>query len=160
VPEGYELRSWNGPAPEELVESFASARNAVDDAPTVVGESFAAWTVERVRELEDAVARRGREVRVTVALAGSQVAAFTELRAGPVWRIATTEDTATVAEHRGRGLCQAVKTDSLRRLRADRPDVEVVTTLNAEENGPMRAINTKLGFVPVETLTTAVLRAA
>lgn len=159
LPPGYELRSWDGAAPDELVASFAAARNAIDDAPAPAGEVFPTWTVARVRELEDAQERRGRQIRVTVALAGGEVAAFTELRVSPAPApTVSTEDTATVAEHRGRGLCQAVKLESLRLLRAERPDVERVATLNAEENGPMRAINTKLGFVPVVTLTTAVLR--
>ena len=55
------------------------------------------------------------------------------------------------------GLAYAVKLESLRRLRADRPDVEVVRTVNAEHNTAMRAVNTKAGFVPVATLTTTVL---
>jgi GNAT superfamily N-acetyltransferase len=114
-----------------------------------------------VRDREDSLARRGREPRVTAALRGGEVAAFTELVVEPApARKAATDDTAAVAEHRGRGLGRAVKSESLRLLRRERPDVEVVTTLNAEDNGPMRAINTKLGFVPVVTLTTAVLRPA
>ncbi len=161
LPGGCTLRSWIGPAPDELVESFAVARNAVDDAPQPEGQTLAVWTVELVRDLEAAVERRGRELRVTVALAGDQVVAYTELRVSrPPSYWATTEETATVAEHRGKGLSQAVKTESLRLLRADRPDVEAVQTLNAEENAAMRAVNTKLGFVPVVTLTTAVLRAS
>ncbi|HEV2591613.1 MAG TPA: GNAT family N-acetyltransferase, partial [Gaiellaceae bacterium] len=159
VPHGYELRSWIGAAPDEFVESYALARNAIDDAPAPDGQTFPAWTVDYVRAQEEAVARRGRELRVTIALAGAEVVAFTEIRVSPApARIANTEDTATVPEHRGKGLSQAVKTESLRRLRADRPDVERVQTLNAEKNGAMRAVNTKLGFVPVVTLTTAVLR--
>ena len=159
VPEGYALRSWIGAAPDELVESYASARGAIDDAPAPDGQTFPAWTVDFVRDQEAATARRGREQRVSVALQGAEVVAFTELRVSPApARMANTEDTATVAAHRGKGLSQAVKTESLRRLRADRPDVETVETLNAEANGAMRAVNTKLGFVPTVTLTTAVLR--
>jgi GNAT superfamily N-acetyltransferase len=158
VPPGYELRSWRGAAPDDIVESFASARNAIDDAPGPEGQTYERWTVERVRDLEGALERRGREIRVTVAVQSGEVAAFTEIRVSPApARKASTEDTATVAEHRGRGLCRAVKLESLRLLRRDRPDVETVTTLNAEDNGPMRAVNMKLGFVPVVTLTTAVL---
>ena len=158
VPHGYVLRSWVDRAPDELVESFAEARNALADAPLLEGQHEPAWTVARVRDLEAAVARRGRQTRVTAAIAGNEVVAFTELRvSAPPARIASTEDTVTLRAHRGRGLAQAVKAESLRLLRANRPDVEAVATLNAESNGPMRAVNAKLGFVPVATLTTAVL---
>jgi RimJ/RimL family protein N-acetyltransferase len=52
---------------------------------------------------------------------------------------------------------RAVKLESLLRLSADHPEVETVTTMNAELNAAMRHINTRLGFVPTATLTTAVL---
>lgn len=160
VPAGYALRSWIGAAPDELARSFAEARNAIDDAPQLEGEELPPWTVERLRDVEQAVARRNRDIRVTVATTPvGEVAAFTEIRvSAPPSPTASTEDTATVAAHRRRGLASAVKTESLRLLRADRPDVELVPTLNAESNTAMRAVNAKLGFVPVVTLTTAVLR--
>lgn len=159
VPGGYALRSWVGAAPEELARSFAEARNAVDDAPQPEGQELPPWTVERLRDVEQAVACRNRDIRVTVATAdGGEAVAFTEIRvSAPPARGASTEDTATVAAHRRRGLSLAVKAESLRRLRDDRPDVEVVNTLNAESNVAMRAVNAKLGFVPIATLTTAVL---
>ena len=50
-----------------------------------------------------------------------------------------------------------MKVESLRRLRADRPEVETVSTMNAERNAAMRHINTQIGFVPTSTLTTTVL---
>lgn len=160
VPSGYALRSWVGAAPDELARSFAAARNAVDDAPQPEGQELPPWTVQRLRDVEQAVARRNRDIRVTVATTdGGDVAAFTEIRvSAPPSLTASTEDTATVAAHRRRGLSLAVKVESLRLLRADRSDVEVVPTLNAESNSAMRAVNTKLGFVPIATLTTAVLQ--
>lgn len=68
-----------------------------------------------------------------------------------------TDDTTTVPAARGRGLALAVKIESLRRLRAERPDVERVGTKNAEQNEAILAINRKLGFVPVLTLTASVV---
>ena len=112
-----------------------------------------------VRQMEETARARGRESRVTVAVAsGGTVGAFTDLRVSPApYPIATTDDTATIESARRRGLAFAVKLEALRRLREERPDVEVVRTVNAEHNHAMRAVNTKLGFVPTAFLTTSVL---
>jgi hypothetical protein len=40
-----------------------------------------------------------------------------------------------------------VKSESLARLRRERPDVLLVGTTNAEENAAIRAVNERLGFV-------------
>lgn len=159
-PDGYRIRSWTGSAPDELVESYARARNAIADAPTADGQAEEPWDVARVRDLEATLVRRGRESRVTVALdAAGEVVAFTDLRvSAPPARYASTDDTAVVAAHRRRGLARTVKTESLARLGADRPDVGLVATTNAEDNVGMLALNTKLGFRPTSVWTMAVLR--
>jgi mycothiol synthase len=146
---GYALRSWTGPAPGEILESYALARNAINDAPHDAEVDPEPWTPDLVRELEDALARRGRQIRVTVALApDGSVAGFTELRVSPEPGAAVfTEDTAVCAEHRGRGVAQAIKHESLRRLLVDRPDIDHVSTSNDVTNAAMIAINTKMGFV-------------
>jgi mycothiol synthase len=158
VPAGWRLLTWIAAAPDELIESYARARTAMDDAPTPGGVVFPTETAEDVRATEATAAKRGREVRVTVALdERNEVAAFTDLRATPGEPAAATDDTGVVAWARGQGMGRAVKLESLRRLRADRPEVETVTTMNAELNAAMRHINTRLGFVPTVTRTTAVL---
>ena len=40
VPDGYALRSWTDAAPEDLLESYARARNAINDAPAPEGQSI------------------------------------------------------------------------------------------------------------------------
>jgi GNAT superfamily N-acetyltransferase len=161
VAEGFELRSWLGSAPAELVASYARAREAMSDAPVPDGQVATTSTVEEVRDLEQTAARRGREVRVTTALnAAGDVVAFTDLRvSAPPEFDAATDDTGTVRAWRGRGLALAVKLESLRRLRDDRPDVQSVWTVNAEDNAAMRHINERIGFVPTVTLTSTVLEA-
>jgi RimJ/RimL family protein N-acetyltransferase len=157
LPAGYRLLTWTDRAPDRLVVSYAEARNAMADAPLADGEAEETSSVERVREIEDALVRRGREARVTVALEGEAVVGFTELRVSqPPAEVAATDDTGVVATHRRRGVALAVKTESLRRLRAERPDVRLVRTTNAEENVAMRAVNARLGFVPttIRTITT------
>ena len=159
VPEGWRLVTWVGAAPEDLVESYARARDAINDAPMPEGSDPPTITVDDVREIEEIAAKRGREVRATVAIdERNEVAGATDLRVTPGDTSASTDDTAVAAWARGRGIGRAVKVESLRRLRADRPEVETVTTMNAEHNAAMRRINASVGFVPTVFLTTTVLR--
>lgn len=159
LPDGWRLLSWSGAAPTELLDSYARARAAIDDAPTPGGMELTPIDAAWVRQMEETAVARGRESRVTVAIdRRGEVGAFTDLRvSAPPCPVATTDDTATVAEVRKQGLAYAVKLEALRRLRDARPDVEIVRTVNAEHNHAMRAVNTKLGFVPTAFLTTSVL---
>jgi hypothetical protein len=50
-----------------------------------------------------------------------------------------------------------MKADALATLRLERPDVAFVTTSNAYENHPIRAINQRLGFTSTVVWVTAVL---
>src|SRR4051812_7651002 len=159
LPDGWRLLTWTGAAPEELVESYARARAAIDDAPTPGDMTMTPIDVDWVRRMEATPVARGRVSRVTVAVdASGVVGSFPDLRLSPPpSTVATTDDTATIAEARGLGLAYAVKVESLRQLRRARPDVEVVRTVNAEHNAAMRAVNAKVGFVPTVIETTTVL---
>lgn len=157
-PLGWRVETWLGRIPDEHIESYTRAREAIDDAPTQDGVRYAAQSVERVRAMEESLRRRGREMRVTVALdSGDEVGAFTDLRVSRGSILGFTDDTATIAAHRGIGLATAVKLESLRRLRADHPEVSVVTTTNAEENAAMLHVNTRIGFVAAATLTSTLV---
>ncbi|MGZ4289753.1 MAG: hypothetical protein ACXVQZ_03950, partial [Gaiellaceae bacterium] len=160
LPEGWRLVSWRGPAPDELVESYARARSAISDAPTPGGLDYGPIDVANVRAMERTAVERGREIHVTVAVDGrGEVGAFTDVRvaAAPPSPVAGTDDTATAPWARRLGLATAVKLESLRLLRDERPDVEVVRTMNAERNTAMRAVNTRVGFVPTAFLTSTVV---
>jgi mycothiol synthase len=159
LPDGWRLLTWAGAAPEELVESYARARAAIDDAPAPGDMAMTPIDVAWVRRMEETAVARGRVSRVTIAVdANGVVGSFTDLRVSPPPSpVSMTDDTATIAEARGLGLAYAVKVESLRRLREQRPDVEVVRTVNAEHNVAMRAVNTKAGFVPTVIETTTVL---
>jgi mycothiol synthase len=158
LPTDWRLVTWVGAAPEDILESYARARDAINDAPMPEGSAAPTITAEDVREFEETAAKRGREVRATVAIDDrNEVAGFTDLRLTPGDIAASTDDTAVAVWARGQGIGRAVKVESLRRLRADHPRVETVTTMNAEHNAAMRHINTSVGFVPTVILTTTVL---
>jgi GNAT superfamily N-acetyltransferase len=155
---GYRVLSWIGSAPAELVDSYADARLAANDAPSASPEEWEPWDVARLRAYERALEARGRDLVATVALAGDEVVGFTDVHASRApGSTAATEDTAVVAAHRGRGLGRWIKTESLLRLRRERPEVRLVTTTNAEQNEPMLAVNASLGFERTAVYTTCVL---
>lgn len=159
TPAGWRLTTWLGRVPDEYLDAYVRSRGSMDDAPMPEGMEFPTWTAETVRASEESLARREREMRLTVALdRHGEVGAFTELRLSRGSRLGFTDDSATAAAHRGKGLARAVKLASLRQLRADHPEVDVVSTSNAEENAAMRHINGSIGFRPTVTETMSTLR--
>ena len=157
-PAGWALETWLRRVPDEHLAAFVTARAAMDDAPTSDDLEFPPWTAANVRASEESLALRNREMRVTVAIRpGGEIGAFSELRVSRGSTLGFTDDTGTVAAHRGQGLARAVKLESLRRLRRDHPEITVVSTSNAEENGAMRHVNERVGFRPSAIETTATL---
>jgi mycothiol synthase len=158
LPYGFRLVTWLGCVPDEHLDAYVRARAAMDDAPDPEGMEYPTWTAENVRASEESLARRDREMRLTVAMdGGGEIASFTELRLSPGAILGFTDDTGTVATQRGRGFARAVKVESLRRLRDDHPEVEAVKTRNAEENAVMRHLNESIGFRPTVVETVAAL---
>jgi len=68
------------------------------------------------------------------------------------------EDTLVLREHRGHRLGALVKAAVLRDLAAAFPEVERITTYNAEDNEPMVAVNRALGFEPAGRMSMWSLR--
>jgi GNAT superfamily N-acetyltransferase len=158
LPDGWTLETWLGRVPDVHLAAFVTARAAMDDAPTSGDMEFPAWTAAHVRASEESLRLRNREMRVTVAIrADGVIGAFTELRVSRGSTLGFTDDTGTLAAHRGQGLARAVKLESLRRLRDDHPELTVVSTSNAEENAVMRHVNERVGFRPSAVETTATL---
>jgi GNAT superfamily N-acetyltransferase len=157
--DGYRVVSWTGAAPEELLASYAEARNAINDAPRDESIDDERYTPERIRAMESVVKERDTELRVTVAVdAAGRVGGFTDIRVpNEAGASAFTDDTAVLAAHRRRGLAMWIKDACLRRLAEERPDVRAVVTDNDVTNGPMLAVNDRLGFVATAVRTGAVL---
>ncbi|MEU8663889.1 GNAT family N-acetyltransferase, partial [Actinoplanes philippinensis] len=68
APAGYRVTHWRNRAPEHLVESFAAARNAINDTP--IGDltlRIPEWTVDRVRRAEADLRDRTVEQHVVAA---------------------------------------------------------------------------------------------
>lgn len=149
----YEIRSWAGSVPDELVVGWLElSTTLMTEAPT--GE------MEREPEAVDVPAFRASEARSvaqgctswhTVALDGAgRVVAYSQL-------VETATDnpfcfqwgTLVHRAHRGHRLGQAVKAANHRAMQAG-ADVagRRVVTWNAEINDHMIGINERLGFVP------------
>ena len=153
---GYELRSFSGRVPDDLVEAWAVLTASIDtEAPTGDIEREATTVdVSAVRALEELLARQGREKVNTVAIApDGDVVAYSDV-AVTVHESERAYQWGTLvrADHRGHRLGLAVKVANLRLLRQTHPQVTTVVTYNAEVNGPMIAVNERLGFRPVQWL--------
>lgn len=152
----YELRTWVGPVPEEIVESWVQLSSGlVTEAPTGDREvEPTAPDVTAHRESEAQVERQGRTVHHAVAVApDGDVVAYSELgtaRHDP--GVAYQWGTLVRPDHRGHRLGLAVKVAKLRLLQRTDPSIRTVVTWNAEVNAHMIAVNEALGFVPVARL--------
>jgi GNAT superfamily N-acetyltransferase len=152
----YELRSWVGPLPDDLVAGWAELAATLDvEAPSgdLELEPMSA-DVAAVRDDERRLARQGRTRWHTVALdRDGRVAAYSEL-VTTVHEPSRAYQWGTLVRpaDRGHRLGMAVKVANLRRLQEAAPGVDHVITWNAESNAHMVGVNDRLGFVPTERM--------
>jgi GNAT superfamily N-acetyltransferase len=152
----YRIVQFAGTVPDELLAGYCHLQEAFNtEAPTGdLDIEPEVWDVARVREREDLLRRSGRHERAAAALApdGTMVALTEMMTTEHQPEVGFQSGTLVLPEHRGHRLGMAVKVANLRSYQAEFPRVRSVHSWNAEANGPMVAINDKLGFRPVEYL--------
>lgn len=146
----YEIRTFTGPLPEELLESYCRVSNRLAvDAPTGDIEfEEEALTPTLWRDREDRVQMMGRTLLNTLALDTSGEAVAVSTLAVPEHDKPNVYQWATLvlAEHRGHRLGLATKAHNLRALQRQFPDYARIWTGNEETNRWMVGINERLGF--------------
>lgn len=149
-PAGYRLARWLDSAPDDLLASYATARNAIADRPRG-GTAYvdAVWSPQRVRAGEAAAVADQCQTRVVVAVheQTAQVVGLTylEVRRGRP-DLAIQQDTVVLPVYRGHHLGVWMKAANLNWLAADHPQVTRVATSSAADNEHMLRVNRQLGF--------------
>jgi RimJ/RimL family protein N-acetyltransferase len=149
----YELVRLEGYTPDELLPGLVDLTAAINDAPLDDLEwEDEVYSPERVRAYERAQIESGYRFRRVVArhrptgeLAGHTVVVVDS--EDPAY--AEQHDTSVVRAHRGHRLGLSLKSEMLLWLAEDEPQVERITTDNAESNRYMIAVNERLGYHPV-----------
>lgn len=151
VPAGFRLEAWCGAAPEDLVETYAQARTAILDAPLNPDAAIRHpdWTVERVRNHEEASRVAREELRVVAAVDEKLgcIVGFTETAFSPSRPLMCYQlDTAVLVGYRGNGLGPSLKARMMRWLTAERPTITQVVTRTDASNTAMIDVNRRLGY--------------
>jgi GNAT superfamily N-acetyltransferase len=160
--DGYTMVALGSRVPPELMDGYCALQAAFNtEAP--LGDldlEPEVWTLERVRQAEERFEKQGRHQRGMAAVAadGAMVALTEMMTTTHSPEFAWQGGTLVLKEHRGHRLGLAVKVANLRAFQAEFPDARIVHSWNAEENGPMVAINDRLGFRPVEYVAEMQLR--
>jgi GNAT superfamily N-acetyltransferase len=148
---GYRLHLWTGDIPPQWRPAYATLmRRFTTDVPSGgldLGEE--AWDEARLADLLRQAEATGRVLQFAAAedpVTGDLVALTNLTWIDEPGRPVVQDATCVLAAHRGHRLGLWVKLANLAELGRLRPDAPYVQTVNAAENGPMRAINDALGF--------------
>jgi GNAT superfamily N-acetyltransferase len=146
----YDVISWTGATPEELVEGRAhlSAIMPIEVPQVDIEVEVERWDAARVRGHELTTHQMGRDLLVSAARhrASGELVGYSELtvsREQP--QTAYQWDTLVVRAHRGHRLGGLLKIATMRLLEAGGYATKKITTMNSVLNEPMIAVNEALG---------------
>lgn len=148
---GYSLVSWAGPVPEEYVEQAAALYAGMNDAPRDPDVAPEEWDAQRVREQVNALRPHFGLRTYTLAArhdASGELGGLTEMSvdpADPGW--GHQWDTVVTRKHRGHRLGMLLKVAMMEFLATAEPQLERISTWNAQANEHMIAINEAMGYV-------------
>lgn len=146
---GYRLESTVG-LPENRKIDYARFQEVMTtDIPLgTLALEPESWDLQRVRDEGERLAEMGRSRLFTFAVheTSGEAAGFTEIQWAPnTGAVAYQGDTLVLGPHRGHGLGAALKLANVAQLATTHPRVRIVRTWNADDNGPMLAVNRTLG---------------
>ncbi|MEV6417705.1 GNAT family N-acetyltransferase [Kribbella sp. NPDC051718] len=151
--EGYELISWTGACPEELLPLYAELRTAMSaDVPTGgMTREPKVWTVQELREQEERILRSYLPLLVLARTLDGRPAGYTMLYL-PLTDPdnALQEDTLVLRDHRGHNLGAHLKAANFEQLAKHQTTHQWLHTWTAETNIAMQKVNARFGFVPRE----------
>jgi GNAT superfamily N-acetyltransferase len=155
----YEILSWRGAAPEELLASRAhlSAIMPVEVPDAGYGVEEERWDAERVRHHEQRTHEMGRDLLVAAARHrdSGDLVGYSELtvsRDHPA--TAYQWDTLVVRAHRGHRLGALMKIATMKELSKGGYKTQRIMTSNNSLNTAMIAVNEALGFYPTGGIVT------
>jgi GNAT superfamily N-acetyltransferase len=155
----YEILTWRGAAPEELLAGRAhlSAIMPVEVPDAGYGVEEERWDDERVRHHEQRTDEMGRDLLVAVARdrRSGALVGYSELtvsREQPA--TAYQWDTLVMRSHRGHGLGALMKLATMQELEEGGYQTERIMTSNNSLNTAMIAVNEALGYYPTGGIVT------
>lgn len=152
----YDLRTWTGPCPEELVEAYAFMQTTMgQDVPTGnLDYTPPLLDADHIRLNDERMAAQGYTSITTVARhAAGELAGYSLMFVNAHDRTAVSQDdTLVIRTHRGHRLGMALKLANLGVLARKFGDARMVHTWTAGVNGPMQHINEEFGFRKVEQM--------
>jgi mycothiol synthase len=151
-PAGYRIEFIDGATPDHLMDNVVTAIRAINTMPRE-NLKIEDWkiTPETIREWERMGRERGQERRIAIVIEESTraSAAFTEIFFDPrLPSILYQGGTATIPEHRGKGIGKWIKARMVRRVLDELPEARYIRTGNAGTNAAMLSINVAMGFKP------------
>jgi mycothiol synthase len=152
-PAGYRIEWIDNETPDHLMDNHVAAVRAINTMPRE-DLQMEDWkiTPETMREWERMTRARGQEHWVAIVIEESTgaSAAFTDIFFDPrVPSVIHQGGTATVPEHRGKGIGKWIKAQMALRVLAENPEARYIRTDNAGTNAAMLGINVAMGFKPV-----------
>ncbi|HKY51494.1 MAG TPA: GNAT family N-acetyltransferase [Candidatus Limnocylindria bacterium] len=152
-PTGYRIEFIDSDIPDRLMDNVVTAIRAINTMPRE-DLQMEDWKVtpETLREWERMGRARGQQRRMAIVIeeATGASAAFTEIFFDPrVPGVLHQGGTATIEEHRGKGIGKWIKARMAQRVLDELPGARYIRTDNAGTNAAMLSINVAMGFVPV-----------
>lgn len=146
----YEIFTETGELPPDWLHHRAVLARALSVQSGSMEPVTESWDAERVRTMLMDWKRGGGSVieSVAVPVGTARMVAFSDVVVfDDATNEATQSDTLVVEEHRGHRLGLAVKLANLVTLREQYPQVRSIRTWAWAQNGPMRDLNQRLGFI-------------
>ena len=154
----YELRYYQSPLPDYLVDDFCDLAYIMNTAPREDYEvEDEVLTPQMWRDTEKSVAESKCQLHNLIAVhkTSGAFAGYTQIKTQDLQPdLAWQWDTGVHPDHRNKGLGRWLKAELIRRIVDEFPEVSRVDTFNAGSNEPMLNINVEMGFTPVHISNT------